>query len=87
MRQYLTEKGLNIAGIKALLSLVPCWALRPCSVNDRENCDAYHSSSFPCWEAANKGPKCKNTDCRICKVYRFPEQCDDVKSLFKKMII
>lgn len=87
VRRYLNEQGLNIAGIKALFSLVPCWALKPCSIEDRENCEAYHSSSYPCWEAANKGPICKNTDCRICNVYRISEQCHDLKSLLKKMIV
>ena len=87
IRGYLNEQGLNIAGIKALFSLVPCWALKPCSNEDRKNCEAYHSSSYPCWEATNKGPECKNTDCRTCNVYQISEQCHDLKSLFKKMIV
>ena len=87
VRKYLNEQGLNIAGIKALFSLVPCWALKPCSVEDRENCEAYHSASYPCWEATNKGPHCKNSDCRVCNVYRISEQCHDLKSLLKKMIV
>jgi MerR family transcriptional regulator/heat shock protein HspR len=87
IRGYLNEKGLNIAGIKALFSLVPCWALKPCSVTDRQNCEAYHSSSYPCWEATNKGSQCKNIDCRTCNVYRISEQCNDLKSLLKTMII
>ena len=87
VRKYLNEQGLNIAGIKALFSLVPCWALKPCSVEDRENCEAYHSANYPCWEATKKGPHCKNSDCRVCNVYRVSEQCHDLKSLFKKMIV
>lgn len=87
IRTYLTEKGLNIAGIKALFALVPCWALKPCSVKDRQKCDAYYSSEYPCWEATNKGTECKNTDCRICNIYQITEQCQDLKSLFKTMIV
>ena len=87
IRRYLNELGLNIAGIKALLSLVPCWVLRPCSTEARENCEAYHTSSYPCWEATHKGPECKNMDCRICNVYRMTERCQDLKSLFREMLI
>jgi len=86
IRKYLDERGLNTAGIKALFSLVPCWLIKPCSIDDREQCDAYHSSAFPCWEATEKGPQCKNSDCRTCNVYRLPEQCQDVKALLKKML-
>ncbi|NQU35945.1 MAG: MerR family transcriptional regulator [Bacteroidetes bacterium] len=85
IRGYL-KQGLNIAGIKALFSLVPCWALKPCKVEDRENCEAYHSSSYPCWEATSKGSGCKNTDCRICNVYQFSGNDMEIKSLLKEML-
>jgi len=32
------KDGLNIAGIRTLLALVPCWAIRPCSDEEREKC-------------------------------------------------
>jgi len=85
IRKYLDDQGLNLAGINALFSLVPCWIIKPCSEEDREGCDAYHSVSEPCWKAAVKGPQCKNTDCRVCNVYRLPEQCTDMKSMIKTL--
>jgi len=85
IRKYLDQQGLNIAGINALFSLVPCWIMKPCSEEDRKDCDAYTSVSEPCWKAAVKGQKCKNTDCRVCNVYRLPEQCTDMKSMIKKL--
>jgi len=84
IRRFIDDMGLNVAGIKAIYSLVPCWIIRPCSEEDRKNCDAYISHTQSCWEAANKGPKCKNTDCRECPVYRIPENCQDMKALLKK---
>lgn len=63
------EKGLNFAGIKALMAMMPCWAIRSCSEDDRKNCNAYSSDTIPCWEASEKGRKCKNEDCRDCDVY------------------
>src|SRR5659263_173788 len=55
IHKLLDECGLNIAGIRALLALIPCWAIRSCSLNERENCQAYHTDFFPCWEASEKG--------------------------------
>ena len=86
IKKSLIEDGVNIAGIKSIFSLIPCWALKPCCKSDRENCGAYNSSVLPCWEASNKSTLCKNSDCRICPVYRIPETCTDMKTLFKKLI-
>ena len=84
IRKYLDEQGLNIAGIKALLASVPCWLVKPCPIEDREKCDAYTSVAEPCWQVTVKGPTCQNVDCRECDVYRLQEECNDLKSIFKK---
>ena len=86
IRRYLNEYGLNIAGIKAIFALVPCWVIKPCSKEDQRECDAFTSLSKPCWELSNKGAKCRNEDCQNCEVYQLPEKCDDVKSMLKKVI-
>lgn len=86
IKKSLHDDGVNIAGIKSIFSLIPCWAIKPCTVADRENCGAYISTNLPCWEASDKSSLCRNSDCRVCNVYRFPESCKDLKSLFKKMI-
>ena len=87
IRTYLTQNGLNIAGIKTLYSLVPCWILKPCSEIDRESCDAFNSDTEPCWQASEKGLKCKNEDCRTCEVYKLPEKCTNMKEFIKKMTL
>ena len=84
IRKNLDEYGLNIAGIRALLAAVPCWMIKPCPIEDREKCDAYTSTTEPCWQVTVKGPTCKNVDCRECDVYRLHEECSDLKSIFKK---
>ncbi len=86
IRRMIKDGGLNIAGIKAMYSLIPCWEIKPCSIQDRSTCEAYHQVNAPCWEASQKGPNCRNTDCRLCAVYRLPEECQDLKSLFKKLL-
>jgi MerR family transcriptional regulator/heat shock protein HspR len=86
IHRLLENDGLNIAGIKTLLALIPCWAIRRCSDEDRTKCQAYISETYPCWEASEKGPLCKNTNCRECEVYISVENYPDVKSFLKTII-
>jgi MerR family transcriptional regulator/heat shock protein HspR len=86
IHKLLDEDGLNIAGVRTLLALIPCWAIRECSIGERELCQAYHSDAYPCWEASEKGALCKNTNCRECDVYRIVENYPDVKSFLKTLI-
>ena len=87
INNLLNEGGLNIAGIRFLLSVIPCWAIRQCSEGERERCQAYHGDSNPCWEASEKGTLCKNTNCRECDVYRIVENYPDIKSFLKTLIL
>jgi MerR family transcriptional regulator/heat shock protein HspR len=86
IHNLLSEDGLNIAGIRALLALIPCWAITECSMAERETCQAYHSDADPCWEASEKGTLCKNTNCRECEVYRIVEDYPDIKSFLKTLM-
>lgn len=86
IHKLLNEYGLNIAGIRTLLALIPCWAIRKCSSGDRAKCKAYQNDSYPCWEASEKGPVCKNTNCRECDVYRIVENYPDIKSFLKTLV-
>jgi MerR family transcriptional regulator/heat shock protein HspR len=86
IHKLLAEDGLNVAGIRTILALIPCWAIRKCRAGEREKCQAFHSVSFPCWEASEKGTSCKNINCRECEVYRIVENYSDVKSFLKTFI-
>lgn len=86
IHKLLTEDGLNISGIKTLLALIPCWAVRQCSDKERNKCQAFLSVTNPCWEASEKGTLCKNTNCRECEVYGIAENYPDFKSFFKAVI-
>lgn len=86
IRKHLDEEGLNIAGIKALLAIVPCWKIRPCTEKDYISCDAYSSTTEPCWLATKKGAECIEQNCRSCSVYKMADQCPDVKTLYKNML-
>lgn len=86
IHKLLVEDGLNIAGIRSILALIPCWAIRECSVGEREKCEAFQSATFPCWEASEKGTRCKNADCRACDVYRIVENYPEIKTFIKTLI-
>jgi MerR family transcriptional regulator/heat shock protein HspR len=87
IHKLLNEDGLNIAGIRTLLAIIPCWAIRNCSAEEREKCQAFRSVTYPCWEASEKGTLCKNTNCRECEVYRIVENYPDLKSFLKTIIM
>ena len=84
--EQLDKQGLNIAGIKALMAQIPCWAIRKCSTRNRNKCQAYHSITNPCWKASEKNRECRNEDCRECDVYRILANNQDVKSLLKTLL-
>jgi MerR family transcriptional regulator/heat shock protein HspR len=86
IQKLLNEDGLNIAGIRTLLAIIPCWAIRQCSVEEREKCQAFYNAAFPCWEASEKGILCRNTNCRECEVYRIVENYANVKSFLRTLI-
>ena len=63
------EHGLTLAGIKVLLRMSPCWKIFPCM--QRDNCSAYKTPEFTCWELrqrGNAGCACVG-DCERCPIY------------------
>ena len=86
IHSLLQEHGLNFAGIRSLLAVVPCWAIRPCSESDRESCNAFKAVAYPCWEASEKGRVCRNDNCRECNVYLHLNEYGDFKSLIRALV-
>ncbi len=69
------------------MALVPCWIVKPCSPADRQNCEAYTTNVAPCWDVVNKGLICRDQECRLCSVYRFINECQDIKSFYRDLIV
>ena len=86
IKKFLRVQGLNVSGIKAIFALVPCWVIKGCSVKNRNKCEAYYSTNYSCWEASQKSDTCKNSDCRVCEVYRLSENCQDLKGLLRDLL-
>lgn len=79
IRRLLTKDGLNIAGIKKLMSLLPCWEFKGGLDEECKQCPAYYETIGPCWSIKNVGQKCVGQDCRTCKVYRTVVSCEKMK--------
>lgn len=79
------DKGLNFSGIRALLSMVPCWKIKQCAKMDSKECEGYLMDYQPCWEASKKGVACKNTDCRECDVYTCLSKTAGLKSILREL--
>jgi DNA-binding transcriptional MerR regulator len=73
------ESGLNFAGIRYLLALLPCWNLNRCDDSKLGNCPNKMSASTPCWAAET----CCHAerDCYECAVYRMAPNCANLKVL------
>ena len=80
------NKGLNFAGVRALMAMVPCWAIRKCSESDKNSCEAYSDNFQPCWEASEKGRLCRNENCRECEVYYTLDMEAGIKSVLKTLL-
>jgi len=86
IRNLIKENKINIAGINAMLSLIPCWDIISCSKTDRENCDSYKGNFRPCWSYKHINNICAKFDCRECKVYKEYFTCDTIKNKLQKII-
>lgn len=70
--------GLNFAGIRHLLALLPCWQIRSCAEGHKADCAIVAEGSDPCWV----GKKCCNpVDCYNCGVYRAAGNCENLKQM------
>ena len=86
IQELIHERGLNFAGLRTMMAMVPCWAVRKCSESDQQACSAYTENFLPCWMASQKGSKCKNVDCRNCEVYHSMDLDAGVKSVMNTLI-
>ena len=85
VRHFIEEDGLNMAGIKTILSMIPCWKIKPCSEEDQKACDAYYKMGEPCWIVKTRGKICTDIDCRDCEVYLNVASCTNIKELTKQV--
>jgi DNA-binding transcriptional MerR regulator len=74
LRKLIHQDGLNIAGIKKLLTLAPCWEIRQCPEEERKSCPAILDFPVPCWELKLKSCRNQELNCRTCTVFLTKKQ-------------
>ncbi|MDZ7268189.1 MAG: MerR family transcriptional regulator [candidate division KSB1 bacterium] len=85
LRRLLTERGLNLEGIRRMLALLPCWQIKPCSEIERNNCPAYLNAMQPCWMVKPQvAGACRTLPCHDCNVYKSAQHCDNLKALLRR---
>ncbi len=76
----LLGEGLNFAGIRHLLAQIPCWALRPCTVEELERCPLQFAASAPCWSVPERVCPEELEDCYHCSAYRRAREFVNLKT-------
>jgi len=84
IRELITKEGLNINGIRKMLSLIPCWEYKGGIDEDCLECQAYREAIGPCWNVRDVGAKCRNVDCRLCGAYHVYMSCKNIKNILFK---
>ncbi|OCC16563.1 HspR, transcriptional repressor of DnaK operon [Dissulfuribacter thermophilus] len=69
LRQLIHDEGISIPGIKKLLELSPCWEIKNCPQNIRDNCSAFVNKATPCWERASTACAKGIDKCENCEIY------------------
>ena len=84
IRHAIQHESMNIASIKRMMAMIPCWEIMQCSAEDRADCEAYTGSKGPCWSFKHQENKCAIEDCRNCKVYKLASDCNAIKTAIIK---
>ena len=83
IRQAINELKISINGIKSIYSLMPCWEVKKCSVEERNQCNAYSTHHGPCWATKSENTICAPQDCRECNVYKNYGECGSIKNFIR----
>ncbi len=83
IQKQIHENKLNFAGIRYLLSLLPCHEMKGCCLEDHENCPAGAKSCRPCWDYENTPCRDKDENCRTCVVYEQVLNVDNLKEILQ----
>jgi MerR family transcriptional regulator, heat shock protein HspR len=85
IRKMINEEKISIVGIKRMLALIPCWAIKNCGKENREQCAAFTDHKQPCWLQNKVADGCDNSDCRNCPVYAKVSDCSSLKQIFNQI--
>lgn len=78
IKHMISEKGLNIAGMKQITSMYSCWFKKNCKGGASKNSPVPINESKPCWKT--EGTFClvasdKSEICSTCEMYKNCKNC------------
>ena len=81
IQRQIHENKLNFAGIRYILSMLPCHEMKPCGLEDYKTCAAGAKSSRPCWDFDDTPCRVEGENCRACVVYQQVLNVDNLKKI------
>ncbi|MCF7826304.1 MAG: MerR family transcriptional regulator [Candidatus Marinimicrobia bacterium] len=81
IQRQIHENKLNFAGIRYILSMLPCHEMKPCCLEDQKTCPAGVASCRPCWDFDVTPCRIKGENCRTCVVYQQVLNVDNLKKI------
>jgi MerR family transcriptional regulator/heat shock protein HspR len=72
------DQGLNFAGIRRLMSFLPCWKIRGCDPALYSVCKVPCITDSPCWSSGLALWRKCDGDCQTCLVYKMASQIGDL---------
>ena len=81
IQKQIHENKLNFAGIRYLLSMLPCHEMKNCCMEDYRDCPAGSKSCRPCWDFEGTPCRIKGENCRTCVVYQQVLNIDHLKEI------
>lgn len=84
VRRLIHEGGLNFAGIRRLMSFLPCWKIRGCDPASYRMCKVPRITDRPCWSSGEAVWRKSQEDCQVCPVYKMASQIGEL-SIYELM--
>lgn len=78
------EARITFAGIRHLLALIPCYAIRGCGFESKLECPYIAEPAKPCWANRMNCPVISDRDCYFCPVYRSAPNSENIRALLVK---
>ncbi len=90
IKYLMDEKGLNIAGVKHIISMYSCWYKKNCKGGAEKNSNVMINDAKPCWKLeetycliiSDKSEMCNN--CDVFKICIDCKECNKSQMLFNK---
>ena len=81
IKTLIHEKGLNLAGVKQVVDMYPCWYMKNCKGGAKSDASIPVNRTKPCWKIEEGfcfKPGDKAEVCGSCRIYNHCKGCNKV---------